>query len=63
MGALETTHINPIQDGTGGGRAKSPLPYQFSPETSANVGISTLIFWTFSFNPFAILVQKFQGYT
>ena len=45
----------------GPGEAKSPLSYQFSPETSRNVGISTQIFWTFTFNPFAILVQNFKA--
>ena len=29
MGALETTHINPIQDGTGGGEQKAPSPISF----------------------------------
>ena len=31
MGALETTHINPIQDGTGGGESKKPPPLSVFP--------------------------------
>ena len=49
--------INPIQDG--GGWAKGPTT-SFSPVTSANVGIGPYNFLTFSFDPFATLVQNFN---
>ena len=45
--------------GGGGGRAKSP-PTTFSPVTSINVGFSPQNFLTFSFDPFATLVQNFK---
>ena len=35
---------------------KAPLPYQFVPVTSTNVGISPQNFLTFSFNPIPTLV-------
>ena len=44
--------------GTGRG-AKRP-PVSFSSVTSANVGISPQKFLTFSFNPFATLMQNFK---
>ena len=40
-------------------QAKRP-PYQFSPVTSTNVGISPQNILTFSFNPFATLVENFK---
>ena len=50
--------INSIQDG---GRAKSPpATTSFSPATSTNVGFGHQHFLTFSFNPFATLVQDFK---
>ena len=49
--------INPIQDGEGG---EGPLPTSFSPVTSTNVGFGPQNFLTFSFNPFATLVQNFK---
>ena len=50
--------FNPIQDGESAEGAKRP-PTSFSPVTSTNVGISPQNFLTFSFNPFATLVQNF----
>ena len=47
--------FNPIQDGWGGGGAKT-LPTSFSPVTSTNVGIRPQNFLPFSFDPFDILV-------
>ena len=44
--------INPIQDGG----QKGPSPTNFFAATFTNVGISSEIFLTFSFNPFATLV-------
>ena len=38
---------------------KKTLPTSFSPVTSTKVEISSQNFLTFSFNPFAILVQNF----
>ena len=50
--------FNPIQDGGG---KKPPLPpTSFSPVTSTNVGFGPQNFLTFSFNPFATLVQNFK---
>ena len=37
-----------------------PLPYQFFPCNSTNVGISPQNFQTFSFNPLATLVLNFK---
>ena len=50
-----------MEGGGGGGLggAKRP-PYQFFPVTSTNVGIGHYNFLSFSFNPFAILVQNFK---
>ena len=48
--------FNPIQDGG----AKSPPPTSFSPVTSTNVRFGPPKFLTFSFNPFATLVQNFK---
>ena len=45
-------HVNPIQDGGG---AKIPPPV-----TPANARISPKNFLTFSFNPFATLVENFK---
>ena len=42
------------------GGGKKALPTSFSPVTSTNVGIGPINFLTFSFNPFAILVQNFK---
>ena len=49
--------VNPIQDGGLG--AKRP-PTSFSPVTSTNVEFGPQNFLTFSFNPFATLVQNFK---
>ena len=57
--------INRIKDrgwrggGAGGGK-KVPLPTSFSSVTSTNVGFGPKNFLTFSFNPFATLVQNFK---
>ena len=51
----EVNYFNPIQDG---GWQKGP--YQFSPVTSTNVGFGPKNFLTFSFNPFATIVQNFK---
>ena len=55
--------INRIKDrgwrGGGGGK-KVPLPTSFSSVTSTNVGFGPKNFLTFSFNPFATLVQNFK---
>ena len=48
--------LNPIQDGGG---QKGP-PASFSPVTSTNIGFGPQNFLTFSFNPFATLVQNFK---
>ena len=56
-GNVNSGVINPIQDGGG---AKSPPPTSFSPVTSTNVGFGSQNFLTFSFNPFATLVQNFK---
>ena len=50
------TNINPIQDAGG---QKIPLT-RFPPVTSTNVGITLKNFMTFSFNPFATLVQNLK---
>ena len=47
--------FNPIHDGGGG--TKRP-PTSFPPVTSTNVAIGPQNFLTFSFNPFATLVQN-----
>ena len=49
-------NVNPIHDG---GR-QNALPTSFSPVTSTNVGISPQNFLTFSFNPYATVVQNFK---
>ena len=49
--------LNTIQDGGWG--QKGP-PTSFFPVTSTNVEIDPYNFLTFSFNPFATLVQKFK---
>ena len=46
--------------GGGGGETKRPVRTSFSPIPSTNVGISPQNFLTFSFNPFATLVQNFK---
>ena len=51
--------INPIQDGGMEGKPPPP-PTSFSPATSTNVGFGHQHFLTFSFNPFATLVQNFK---
>ena len=54
--------VNPIQDWGGGGeggRQKGP-PTSFSPVTSTTVGFGPQNFLTFSYNPFATLVQNFK---
>ena len=54
-------YINPIQDRLGGGGAKrSPPLTSFSPVTSTNLGFGPKNFLTFSFNPFATLLQNFK---
>ena len=45
--------------GVGRGGQKGP-PTSFSPVTSTNVGFGPQNFLTFSFNPFATLVQNFK---
>ena len=55
INALFSSGLNPIQDG--GGRQKGP-PTSFSPVTSTKVGFGPQNFLTFSFNPFATLVQN-----
>ena len=40
--------------------AKKPPSSSFSSVTSTNIGISRQNFLTFSFNPFAKLVEKFK---
>ena len=50
--------FNLIQDG-GRGAQKGP-PTSFSPVTSTNVGFGPQNFLTFSFKPFATLVQNFK---
>ena len=40
--------------------SKKPPPSSFSPVTSVNVGFGPQSFVTFSFNPFATLVQNFK---
>ena len=45
--------------GRRGGGQKGP-PTSFFPVTSTNVGIGPYNFLTFSFNPFATLVQNFK---
>ena len=49
--------INPIQDA---GRGKSPPSTSFSPVTPTNVRFSPQNFLTFSFNPFATIVENFK---
>ena len=51
------SNFNPIQDGRGG--QKGP-PTSFSPVTSTTAGFGPQNFLTFSFNPFATLVQNFK---
>ena len=51
--------FNPIQDREGA-KKPPPSPTSFSSVTSANVWISPLNFLTFSFNPFATLMQNFK---
>ena len=51
--------LNPIQDGGGEGGQKG-YPTSFSPVTFTNVEISPKNFLTFSFNPFATLVENFK---
>ena len=55
-GSFHCTFFNPIQDGVG---QKGP-PTSFFPVTSTNVRIGPQNFLTFSFNPFATLVQNFK---
>ena len=43
-----------------GGGQKAPPPTSFSPATSTNVEFGHQHFLTFSFNPFATLVQNFK---
>ena len=43
-----------------GGSQKAPPPTSFSPVTSTNVEFGPKNFLTFSFNPFATLVQNFM---
>ena len=53
--------LNPIQDrGGGGGGGKKAPPTSFSLVASTNVGINPKNFLTFSFNPFATLVENFK---
>ena len=53
--------FNPIQDDReGGGGCKKAPSTSFSPVSSTNVGISPKNFLTFSFNPFARLVNNFK---
>ena len=47
--------FNPIHDG---GSKKAPT--SFSPVTSTNVGFGPKKFLTFSFNPFATVLQNFK---
>ena len=47
--------LNPIQD-----RGQKGPPTSFSSVTSTNVGFGPQNFLTFSFNPFATLVQNFK---
>ena len=47
--------FNPVQNGGG-----QKTPTSFSPVTRKNVGITPQNFLTFSFNPFATLVQNFK---
>ena len=58
-GNVNSGVIKPIQD-RGGGGAKRP-PTSFSPVTATNVGFGPQNFLTFSFNPFATLVQNFKS--
>ena len=51
--------FSPIHDG-GGGAKSPPPPTSFSPVTSTNVRFAPQKFLTFSFNPFATLVQNFN---
>ena len=44
----------------GGGAKKAPPPTSFSFVSSTNVGFGPQNFLTFSFNPFATLVQNFK---
>ena len=44
----------------GEGAKKPPPPTSFSPVTSANIGISSQNFLTFSFTSFGTLVQNFK---
>ena len=53
---MESQHVNPIEDG---GEKRLP-PTSFSPVTSTNVGFGPQNFLTFSFNPFATLLQNFK---
>ena len=47
--------FNPVQNGGG-----QKTPTSFSPVTRKNVGITPQNFLTFSFNPFATLVQNLK---
>ena len=49
--------VNTIQDG----REQKGFPTSSSPVTSTNIGISPQNFLTFSFNPFAPLLQNFKA--
>ena len=51
-------YLNPIQD-VGEGAAKRPTT-SFSHVTSTNLGLGPKNFLTFSFKPFATLVQNFK---
>ena len=44
----------------GGGGGKKAPPTSFSPVTSTNLGFGPKNFLTFSFDPFATLVQNFK---
>ena len=44
----------------GGAKSHRPPPYEFFPVTATNVGISPPNLLTFSFNPFAKLVENFK---
>ena len=58
---LHVYGFNPIPNGGGmGGGGKKASPTSFSPVTSTNVGFGPQNFLTFSFHPFATLVQNFK---
>ena len=52
--------FNPIQDGRGKRAGQKGPANSFFPLTSTNVGIGPYNFLTFSFNPFATIVQNFN---